>query len=743
MKGFPVKTSQGRNRRHVASAIVVVLSVLGSMLLGTVASPASAVASAISVTPSSGPFVFTAGSAITPVTFSATGGGAITYVVAPSLPTPLALDTNTGILSGTPSAAVPDAPYTVTATDASDNSTSQVVVNISVVSAPPPVPGIAPNSQTITGTVGAGITPTSSFTPTALTAPLKFALNGILPAGLTMDVDTGIITGTPSVLAAALPFTITATDSSASPLQVTSSLSVTVTAGVLSPAAQAPVTGVAGVALASPTASYPVSPAFTYSVSPALPTGLTVSSTNGAISGTPAKALAATTFTIEQHDALVPASILATATVSITVDSVFPASPVTVPLTTGTSISPVISLGPTQAIATGLVAPITFTITPIAPTGLDIDPNTGVISGIPTVAAASTHVVTATDVNGAKATGTVKFILAGVPALTPSSQTINAGVGGPFSSSPLTAVSMTAPVKYTISPLLGTGLTLNANTGAVSGTPTAALVAGAYTITGTDALGATATATIVFSVTKVSLSAPVIGSVTPGSQPGSLIVYFSKPLQAPVGQTYTVKVLDANGVNLITSVPATSSPVTILNLTPGETYQIVVVANASGTLDMVESLPKAGTAATAKTAVTGTVPTGVVATTTSTPQAAIKPSVTVSQAGFVLATGSQASSAIKVFASKPPTSKPKKAPKVRVPINSYVSVVLTGVKAKGLLPISIKVGTQWALLGSATAKKGSLTLPAFASTRAGTYLFRIGKTPKTFVYLTLVIKAGV
>ena len=167
MKGFPVKTSQGRNRRHVASAIVVVLSVLGSMLLGTVASPAGAVASAISVTPSSGPFVFTAGSAITPVTFSATGGGAITYVVAPSLPTPLALDTNTGILSGTPSAAVPDAPYTVTATDASDNSTSQVVVNISVVSAPPPVPGIAPNSQTITGTVGAGITPTSSFTPTA------------------------------------------------------------------------------------------------------------------------------------------------------------------------------------------------------------------------------------------------------------------------------------------------------------------------------------------------------------------------------------------------------------------------------------------------------------------------------------------------------------------------------------------------------------------------------------------------
>ncbi|MBU9944348.1 MAG: putative Ig domain-containing protein, partial [Dermatophilaceae bacterium] len=235
------------------------LSVLGSMLLGTVASPAGAVASAISVTPSSGPFVFTAGSAITPVTFSATGGGAITYVVAPSLPTPLALDTNTGILSGTPSAAVPDAPYTVTATDASDNSTSQVVVNISVVAAPPPLPGIAPNSQTITGTVGAGITPTSSFTPTALTAPLKFALNGILPAGLTMDVDTGIITGTPSVLAAALPFTITATDSSASPLQVTSSLSVTVTAGVLSPAAQAPVTGVAGVALASPTARSPVS----------------------------------------------------------------------------------------------------------------------------------------------------------------------------------------------------------------------------------------------------------------------------------------------------------------------------------------------------------------------------------------------------------------------------------------------------------------------------------------------------
>lgn len=85
------------------------------------------------------------------------------------------------------------------------------------------------------------------------------------------------------------------------------------------------------------------------------------------------------------------------------------------------------------------------------------------------------------------------------PVLSPQTQTPdNAKVGTPFTSSPMTATNFTSAVTYSVGPALPAGLTLDPQTGVISGTPTGASPATTYTITatGTDVL----TATITFGV---------------------------------------------------------------------------------------------------------------------------------------------------------------------------------------------------------------------------------------------------
>ena len=69
-------------------------------------------------------------------------------------------------------------------------------------------------------------------------------------------------------------------------------------------------------------------------------------------------------------------------------------------------------------------------------------------------------------------------------------------------------------MSYSVSPSLPTGLSFNASTGAISGTPTASSAAASYTVTVTDSNGATATAS--FSLT-VSPATSVLSWSTPAS----------------------------------------------------------------------------------------------------------------------------------------------------------------------------------------------------------------------------------
>lgn len=85
------------------------------------------------------------------------------------------------------------------------------------------------------------------------------------------------------------------------------------------------------------------------------------------------------------------------------------------------------------------------------------------------------------------------------PTLTPATQTIAGKVNTAITTTAFTTTGFTGTVKYTVSPALPSPLTINANTGVVSGTPTTVLQSTAYTVTAADGVD-TKTATINLSV---------------------------------------------------------------------------------------------------------------------------------------------------------------------------------------------------------------------------------------------------
>lgn len=83
--------------------------------------------SGLSYTPSSANGVV--GTAITSMAPSVTGT-VTNYAVSPALPAGLSIDSNTGVISGTPSAAAPAATYTVTASNAGGSTTATVTIGV-------------------------------------------------------------------------------------------------------------------------------------------------------------------------------------------------------------------------------------------------------------------------------------------------------------------------------------------------------------------------------------------------------------------------------------------------------------------------------------------------------------------------------------------------------------------------------------------------------------------------------------
>ncbi len=316
----------------------------------------------------------------------AVGGGTTPYtwsVTSGSLPAGLSLNASTGAITGTPANNTTSSTFTVKVSDSSatpQNVSSSFTITIPLKIETTSLPSGAPNvaySQSVS--VGGGITP-YTWTITS----------GALPPPLAINASTGAITGTPSPTDNGnYAFTVQVVDSSLpSPQTVTQNLSIDISALVINSSSMP--NAVIGTSYSNTpvTASGGTGP-YTYSVaSGTLPSGLSLNSSTGAITGTPNSSAIDESFSIKVKDSSVPAQTATSSTLAMIVNMVV-ATPSPLP-------SGGVNVAYSQSIsAEGGQPPYTFSVdaggNPL-PTGLSLS-SSGVVSGTPTVTGTTSNIV--------------------------------------------------------------------------------------------------------------------------------------------------------------------------------------------------------------------------------------------------------------------------------------------------------------------------------------------------------------
>jgi hypothetical protein len=160
---------------------------------------ASGAVTPIITSPSTAPG--TVGTPIPPYTISATG--VPTSYTATGLPPGLTLNTSTGVITGTPTT---PGTYVVTITATNSAGTSTTTVTFTVAS--PTVTPVITSPTTASGALG---TPFVTYVIAATGIPTSYTASG-LPPGLTLNVATGAINGTPTTYGT-FAVTINATNS--------------------------------------------------------------------------------------------------------------------------------------------------------------------------------------------------------------------------------------------------------------------------------------------------------------------------------------------------------------------------------------------------------------------------------------------------------------------------------------------------------------------------------------------------
>jgi hypothetical protein len=260
----------------------------------------------------------------------------LSYTIAPALPAGLNFNSSTGVISGTPTTLSPSASYVITATNSGGSTTVSVSLTVNDV-----VPSALSYTGQTTFTKGTAIV---ALSPTISGGPvLSYTIAPALPAGLSINSSTGVISGTPTALAPSASYVVTATNSGGS---TTASVSLTVNdviPSALSYPSSAPfVRGTAIVAL-SPTVSG--GPVMSYTIAPALPAGLTINSSTGIISGTPTALAPSASYVVTATNS----GGSTTASISLTVNDVVPSSLSYTGQTTFTKGTAIVALSPTSS----------------------------------------------------------------------------------------------------------------------------------------------------------------------------------------------------------------------------------------------------------------------------------------------------------------------------------------------------------------------------------------------------------
>ncbi|KAG1467524.1 hypothetical protein G6F57_012974 [Rhizopus arrhizus] len=537
-------------------------------------------------------------------TFSATGGtGSYTYALSGTLPTGLTFNTSTGTLSGTPTQAGTFS-FSVSATDSSPTPNMGTAFYGLIVSGPTlALPGAALPAAVRGQPFSSNRGPVSGGN-----APYTISGTGVLPTGLAISPN-GVISGTPTAVGT-FNFTVVARDSTSgtgAPFDVTENLTITVaeslplagnstlSVGFNAPAANValilsggpatsltlaaapthgtalvtgpttisyqPATGYAGsdsfsytatgpggtstpatvtVTVADPTitigasggftavAGMPYSQTFTWSGGSApfsgyqvsnLPAGLSVTATtanSATVSGTPT---ASGTFNINAS-----ARDSSTGNGPYTVGQLFSLVVAGPSLSATPAVLPTATAGNPyqQAItATGGIAPYQVALTGTLPVGMSFNAASGTLSGTPTQSGTFALSATITDSTGgtpASLTQSYSLVVAS-PVLVATPGTLAGGTAGSPYQMVFTASGGIAPYHVALSGTLPAGLSFDAASATLSGTPTQS---GSFTVSATITDSTTGTPARLVQAYTLTIAAPAL-SLTPvaGALPAS------------------------------------------------------------------------------------------------------------------------------------------------------------------------------------------------------------------------------
>jgi uncharacterized protein YhjY with autotransporter beta-barrel domain len=491
-------------------------------------------------------------------TFTTSGGTApYTYAATTALPPGLTLASN-GTLSGTPTQGGSFA-ITIRSTDSTTGAGAPFATSLNttlVIDADPLV--LSPTNPALTATYG--VANSITFTTSGGSAPRSLALTGALPTGMTFDAATGVLSGTPTV-SGSFPLTVTATDSSATPVTTSRAYTLTIAGPTIALTPATLPAATAGQAYSQPIAATGGVSPYSFAATGALPAGVTLAS-DGTLAGTPASAGSFNVTVIATDRFGSTGSHAYTLTVNTGALSVTPAT------------QPTAHVGQAYTASfstTGGVAPYSYAVTSGAlPAGLALASN-GTLSGTPTQAGSFPVSIRATDSTGGSgpASSTLNTTLtvdADPLVLLPASPALTATYGV-NSSIAFTSSGGSAPRTLSLTGALPAGMSFSAASGLLSGTPT---VTGSFplTVAVTDSSATPVTTSRAYTLTIAAVTVTLAPATLPNGIVGTA---YSASLSANGGvgpYAFTVSAgalpqgLALSTTGAITGTPTRSGPAT-------------------------------------------------------------------------------------------------------------------------------------------------------------------------------------
>mmetsp|Transcript_17402 Transcript_17402/g.41247 ORF Transcript_17402/g.41247 Transcript_17402/m.41247 type:complete len:937 (-) Transcript_17402:65-2875(-) len=400
------------------------------------------------------------------------GGEVNSFQVSPNLPEGLELDSATGIISGTLPLGklVDEATYRVTAKN--DSGEAQAELTFSVKETPPV--GLSyPNAQSCI-TVNQVI----SWAPsTDCGDSSSWAVSPDLPAGLVLDPTSGRLTGAATEISPEKTYEISASNSGGKAMAV---MTLEVRPGrPKSPAYH--VEGSLVLFVGEETDMMPEdsnNPDITFSISPSLPPGLSFDEATGRIYGTPTEAQATTDFEVTANNYCGSESVSFPITVR-------PEKPHNLRYP---SMHSCYVLGDEPLILPEVDGTVKeYSVAPALPEGLLFDATTGGISGTCTSVCDEAFVITALGEDGETSTEVKLTVVLPAPAnFSYPMASFSYAVGEPMTIEP----ELEGPgCSFSVEPALPEGVSLDASTGLISGTPAGESPETTYTVTATNESG--------------------------------------------------------------------------------------------------------------------------------------------------------------------------------------------------------------------------------------------------------------